>query len=266
MAASTRLLAKRALVTILLELARLYSLTLTVTRESEDKVVEAAYKKLVLKVHPDKGGCTSAFQKLQAAREKWLDSQKTNPAKGGRPQKTVPETAALPDDLPEGLNSVYRIQSSGILLTYQKTAGPEGWDAFCKWVEGKLKTWQVRYWCATLELCQKGQHHVHLMLQFTSARERTLDDFWYKGLKPNASTNDLCGEGRSGKKLQQSLDRAFFYVYADKKGTARDAAGKQCTCGNYWPAWTEESMTYQAGWVKLVYNLVYCNVKLVMRM
>jgi hypothetical protein len=83
------------------------------------------------------------------------------------------------------------------------------------------------------------------MLQFRKSEERTLTSFKYKDSRPDASTNDLCGQGQCRKKLQQSLDRGFFYVYADKKGTVRNSAGKECTAANYFPAWTEERFTYE---------------------
>jgi hypothetical protein len=47
------------------------------------------------------------------------------------------------------------------------------------------------------------------------------------------------GEGFCKKKLQQSLDRGFFYVWANKVGTVRGADGKILVAGNYEPAWTK---------------------------
>ena len=61
--------AKRALVFVLLATASAVGLALNVTRESEDKALTAAYGKVVLKAHPDKGGCKRSFQKLQGAKE-----------------------------------------------------------------------------------------------------------------------------------------------------------------------------------------------------
>ena len=49
-------MAKRALVSVLLRLAGVYTVALAVTRDSADAVVEGAFKKLLLRVHPDKGG------------------------------------------------------------------------------------------------------------------------------------------------------------------------------------------------------------------
>ena len=50
-----------------------------------------AYKRVALKVHPDKGGTNEDFQKLQAAKENW-ERANTNSAPPGRPQ---PATADL---------------------------------------------------------------------------------------------------------------------------------------------------------------------------
>ena len=47
---------KRALVYILLELARVYGLSLSVKRDSPDVVVKEAFKQVILRAHPDKPG------------------------------------------------------------------------------------------------------------------------------------------------------------------------------------------------------------------
>ena len=71
MAANALQLAKRALVAALLAFARQYALSLDVNRESSDKVVLSAYRKVARKVHPDKGGTTEDAAKLNAARDAW---------------------------------------------------------------------------------------------------------------------------------------------------------------------------------------------------
>ena len=48
--------AKRELVKLLKASAALHGLQLVLTRESTDKEVEQAFRKVALKVHPDKGG------------------------------------------------------------------------------------------------------------------------------------------------------------------------------------------------------------------
>ena len=37
--------------------------------------------------------------------------------------------------------------------------------------------------------------------------------------------------------MQESFNRGFFYVWADKVGTQRDEHGDQCVAGNYEPVW-----------------------------
>ena len=59
---------KRVFVTLLFTLAVAYGVTLAVTRDSPDSAVQRAYRKLLLKVHPDKGGTAADAQKLQAER------------------------------------------------------------------------------------------------------------------------------------------------------------------------------------------------------
>ena len=46
-------------------------------------------------------------------------------------------------------------------------------------------------------------------------------------------------------KYQQSVDRAMFYVWADKIGTLREQGGGPCVAGNYWPCWADADQTYQ---------------------
>ena len=74
--------AKRELVKGLKELAAKYSITFafTLTRESSDKDVIKAFRRVSLKVHPDK----KDFQKLSATNDAWQDLLK-NAAAPGRP-------------------------------------------------------------------------------------------------------------------------------------------------------------------------------------
>ena len=51
--------------------------------------------------------------------------------------------------------------------------------------------------------------------------DRTARAFSFEGVTPNVQTNDLLGEGWNKARWQESVDRGFFYVWADKKGTAR---------------------------------------------
>ena len=69
MVASLALLAKRALVSLLLALARQYNVSAMVKRDSSDQDVEKAFRRVVKKVHPDKGGEVAHAQRLQDARE-----------------------------------------------------------------------------------------------------------------------------------------------------------------------------------------------------
>ena len=65
---------QRALVSVLLRLARLYAVDLRVTRESPDVEVRNAFKKLSRKTHPDHGGRTEHQTELNNAREPWEEA------------------------------------------------------------------------------------------------------------------------------------------------------------------------------------------------
>ena len=60
--------AKRALIRTLQALAAVYSLTLGLTSNSSDDEVRKAFKKTVVKAHPDKGGSDEHTQRLNAAK------------------------------------------------------------------------------------------------------------------------------------------------------------------------------------------------------
>jgi hypothetical protein len=77
--------ATRAFVVVLLALAKRYKLLLTVNRDSSTEQLVKAYRKLLLKAHPDKGGRKVDFQKLQQAKETWDAVRKGPVNQGGRP-------------------------------------------------------------------------------------------------------------------------------------------------------------------------------------
>ena len=114
MAASLILLAKRALVSALLALAQQYGVCLQISRESLDSRVESAFRSVVKKVHPDKGGSVADMQRLQKAMEEWRSAKRKNARVGGGPVRTAlaPLRAAE-----EKKRRPYNILSSAVLLT-----------------------------------------------------------------------------------------------------------------------------------------------------
>ena len=115
---------------------------------------------------------------------------------------------------------------------------------FLDHVKVRLVPWKVRFWCATMETNRDGTYHLHLMLQFYRAHDRHAQTFVFSGVRPNAQSNDLLGEGFCKRRLQQSLDRGFFYVWANKVGTVRGGDGELLVAGNYQPAWADAQSTY----------------------
>ena len=144
----------------------------------------------------------------------------------------------------------FRVRAQAVLLTSQgvdaaKEVALQCWARFVKFVKGNLRVWGVKYWTATLETNKDGTHHLHLMLDFYTGAERTARAFSFEGRCPNVSPNDLLGEGWSrSKQWRVSVDRGHFYVWANKKGTARDIGGDLCVAANYEPAWTGAKETY----------------------
>ena len=83
MVVSAAQLAKRVLVSLLRALAVTYNINVNCDRDSTDAVVIANFRKLALRVHPDRGGSTAHQAKLNDAREAW---DKAHKAKAGRPK------------------------------------------------------------------------------------------------------------------------------------------------------------------------------------
>ena len=169
--------AKRFLVNLLLVFARHYQVTLTISRESEDKDVVRAFKKMILKAHPDKGGREGDAQKLNTAREAW-DNAKKIPK-----PRSQPATTPSPDDLIISLaepaaKQNFRIHSVAVLLTYFGFTGLSHWHEFLVSLRGLLKIWKVWRWCATLEESKAAQSKRlpvrslrHLLFQLFFVRE-----------------------------------------------------------------------------------------------
>ena len=117
---SNYLLAKRAFISILLSLARAYHLIVDVNRDSSDTQVQKAYRRVLLKVHPDKGGRKADAQRLQEAREKW-EAARAQPGQAGRPKKPKEAEPAEEETWVAAVcqGGGYRINSRAVLLTYQ---------------------------------------------------------------------------------------------------------------------------------------------------
>ena len=241
MVASAVQVAKRALVSLLLALAHQYGVCVKVTRESPDPLVEKAFRCIIKKVHPDKGGCVEHAQQLQRAREEW-QTVKGRKDPGGRPaQASAKSLVGKKETGRQG----YRIRSVAVLLTYHGVQQDQ-WPAFLTFVRDHVAHWGVEKWCASMETCSSGKPHVHLMVQFHKALDsRVVDVFSFAAARPNASSTDLCGEGLSGRQLQRSIDRGMFYVFADKIGTLFGKDGLPFTEGNYLPCWVRCEKTYQ---------------------
>ena len=117
-------LAKRELVKVLRALAAKYKVTLSLTRESSNQDVDKAFRRVSLKVHPDKGGSLADFQKLSATNDAWKDLLKSASAPGRPPQNPGPPKRDARAGKPYTLQAtspkkVYTVQGQATLLTYQ---------------------------------------------------------------------------------------------------------------------------------------------------
>jgi hypothetical protein len=73
MPASAFQVAQRALVKLLLSLAQAYQVVLAINRDSAKAAIQKAFRKVSVKVHPDKGGSTTDFQRLTVAQSGGAD-------------------------------------------------------------------------------------------------------------------------------------------------------------------------------------------------
>ena len=266
-------LAKRAFVKLLLQSAVAYAITLSLTRDSSTAAVMAAFRKVTARLHPDKGGNLEQQQALNAARDKWESAAAEAPGRGKKRKATDAEQPAsslqlaqvLPIRVEKYLSKHFRIQSVAVLLTYQKFEDFGKWSKFTKFIKVHLKEWGVKLWCATMETNADGSYHLHLCAQFHNAMERNAETFSFEEMRPNASANDSLGEGWCGKKMQDSINRCMFYVWANKIGTARTDDGTLCVDGNCHPAWVEEGCNkyvVSGRWLdKLLRNYKRCGRK-----
>lgn len=249
MPASLTQRAKRAYVKVLLSLATKYKIAADVNRDSDDDALGRFFRKLARRAHPDKGGCEADSKLLHTARDDWRAAQHSSDKAPEMPQPPTSAAAALASVAPteKARRKAYRIQSEGVMLTYQSIHDAAQWERMVTFLEARVKGWRVKFWCATLEKCPDTQRlHVHVYLQFCGAVDRTVAPFAFEGIKPNASTNDYLGDGLCRKRLQESINRGFFYVYADKIGTMQDSSGKPCVRGNYMPCWTKCAKKHHA--------------------
>ena len=139
MAAGPVQVAKRTLVFVLLLLARKHGLQLAVTRESGDDIVLACYRKVIRRVHPDKGGSTVDTQQLVDARDKWEqakataakreeDRKATNEAERDKKGEPKQDTKIVASQRPN--RKLFRVHAAAVLLTYNGFADLAQWSRF----------------------------------------------------------------------------------------------------------------------------------------
>ena len=243
MPCSLVLLAKRALVKVLISLATVYDLGLNVSRESSDTDVSKAYRQVVLRAHPDKGGSVEHAQELQKVKEAWDKARAEAKATSKRGRKATNHSPDDPEDAMSGCCIAqekprqFRVRGQAVMLTYHGFRDVAHWRLFVAFVKKHLRSWRIKHWCTTLETTKSGKLHAHLMIEFRSPADWLVSRFAFEGRAPRADVCDLLEENFGRKKMRQSIDRAMFYVYADKIGTVRDENDKECTTGNYMPAW-----------------------------
>ena len=147
---------KRALVSMLLQLAHAYGLTLSLNRDSSDDVMKTCFKKVMLRVHPDKPGGSEAKAKgLNDAWDKWTNARR---AKGRPPTRSTPfhggEMCAVP--APARKKKEFRVQAKAVMLTYQGLKDTSSWAfdalafALCSYLPHTARKKLKKTMCASI--------------------------------------------------------------------------------------------------------------------
>ena len=168
------------MVHIMLAMAKVYRVPVAVNRESPAEELRAAYKRLILKVHPDKGGRTDHMQRLQEAKGAWGSARRRSGGRAGRPASAGDQAIVLVQK--QQARKEFRVHAEVVLLTYQGFRGQAQWRRFLAFVRKSLKPWTVDRWCATLEACETEGLHVHLSLRFHAKVDKTARHFAFEGL------------------------------------------------------------------------------------
>ena len=142
----------------------------SVHRDASHEIACKFYRKLLLKVHPDKGGDSDDFKKLQAAKEKFDNvgdafgsapgrrptgnRRKAGSGGAGQPGSAHPfpagglvEAHGLCEYCGED-SGAFRVQAKAVLLTYNGVEDVSVWDSFKTVVGARLREWKVRYYGA----------------------------------------------------------------------------------------------------------------------
>ena len=96
---------------MLVHLASVYGIQLALTQEASDTQVNAAFRRVVKAVHPDKGGKVEDAQRLHSAKDDW-DAAK-NKSAAGRPRadqssgRGAPSQAAVAGQTSDGSFSTF---------------------------------------------------------------------------------------------------------------------------------------------------------------
>ena len=117
--------AKRALVKVLRDLALLYDLDAPLNRDSSVTDAAKAFKKVVAKVHPDKGGILQDSQRLHAARDTWQVALKAN-RRRGRPAAETAGTPAQPTMPPTSASKPKAAAKEKVTMPFAATAPKAG--------------------------------------------------------------------------------------------------------------------------------------------
>lgn len=212
----------RAFVTCLLAVAAACSVEVSVSRDSDADKLRAAYAKVLRSAKA--GPAVLKAKELKTCKAAW-EAELAATAKRASAQQVL---------------GGFRLRSTAVLLTFQSLRNVAQWKRLAVFVQSNMVAWDVKHWCTTLERCKNGRLHAHVMLQFLKQQDRTSRSFTFESITPNCSANDYLNEGIGGRNPQQSIDRGFFYVFAQKIGTVCDRALGECVLGNYLPAWVSD--------------------------
>ena len=137
-------IATRAFVKILLAFAAQHQVSVTISRDSSEKDILGTYRRVVKKVHPDKGGKKEDHQKLQDAKVDW-EAAVATARKRGRPTQAhaKKDDAATHVGLEVVEKGSYEVHARGVMLTYHGLRDQAHWLEFKSLFEANVRKWNV---------------------------------------------------------------------------------------------------------------------------
>ena len=126
-----------ALFVVLKTLASQYGVSFPAVNvnSATDADLKRLYKKLVVKVHPDKGGTADDFRNLKEAYDKWTHP----PQRGWPPPPPTDDNAGSNGLVSANAENCYELRNKAAMLTYHGVQDLSQWDRMVQWLQHSIR-------------------------------------------------------------------------------------------------------------------------------